>query len=165
MIKVCANVSRQVADYYKNCNIDDVVNTLLETFEFDRLPQMAGEREIELRVTVDNELYEDMYRKYGSRSKKVSLGRLLEFGMNMDVLNSDGFKIFKIEKPETDYGLFYTKKAARALKMATNYDNSEILSTALEALKVYIFRHEGVYRSTINISEQEGGEGDVQSTD
>ena len=164
MIKVCANVSREVADYYKNCNINDVVNTLLETFEFDRLPQMAGEREIELRVTVDNELYEEMYHKYGSRSKKVSLGRLLEFGMNMDVLNSDGFKIFKVKKPEIDYGLFYTKKAARALKMAMKYDDSEILSTAFEALEVYIFRHEGVYGSTINAPEQEG-EGNVQNTD
>lgn len=164
MIKVCANVSREVAEYYKGCDIDDIVNTLLETFEFDRLPQMTGEREAELRVTVDNELYEEMYRKYGSRSKKVSLGRLLEFGMNMDVLNSEGFKIFKVEKPEIDYGLLYTKKAARALKMATKYDDSEILSTALEALKVYIFRHEGTYGSTINMPEQEG-EDDVQSTD
>lgn len=158
MIKVCANVSREVAEYYKGCDIDGVVNTLLETFEFDRLPQMTGEREIELRVTVDNELYEEMYRKYGSRSKKVSLGRLLEFGMNMDVLNSDGFKIFKIEKPEIDYGLFYTKKAVRALKMATKYDNSEILSTALEALKIYVFSHEGIYGSTIDKPGQEGKE-------
>lgn len=140
MIRVCANVSKEVADYYRGCNIDDVVNTLLETFEFDRLPQMRGEREVELRINVTNEFYESMYHRYGSRSKKVSLGRLLEFGKNMDVLSSDSFKIYKIEKPEIDQGLFYLRKAIRNLKLAITYDSSDILQSVYEGLKAYAMK-------------------------
>ena len=140
MIKVCANVSREVADYYRGCEINDVVNTLLETFEFDKLPQMRGEREVELRLTVNNEFYESMYKTYGPRSKKVSLGRLLEFGKDMDVLNSDAFKIYKADIAEPDFGLFYLNKAVRNLKKAAEFDKSDFIVSLYEGLRAYMIK-------------------------
>ena len=138
MIEVCANVSGEVAEYYKGYDINRVANALLEIFEFDNLPPMSGKREVEYRVIINNEFYENMYKTYGPRSKKVSLGRLFEFGMNMDVLKSEQFKAFKDENYiPPDLGRVYLNNAYAALKKAQRYYRDGELANIVEVLRLY----------------------------
>lgn len=143
MIEVCANVSGEVAEYYKGYDVNQVANALLEIFEFDNLPPMSGKREVEYRVIINNAFYENMYKTYGPRSKKVSLGRLFEFGMNMDVLKSEQFKAFKDENyVPPDLGRVYLNNAYATLKKAQRYCQDKKLKDIVEVLRLYIFTKE-----------------------
>lgn len=157
MIEVCANVSGEVAEYYKGYDINRVANALLEIFEFDNLPPMSGKREVEYRVIINNEFYENMYKTYGPRSKKVSLGRLFEFGMNMDVLKSEQFKAFKDENYlPPDLGQIYLNRAYADLKKAQRYCQDERLKQIVEALRFYKFCRENTVYGLVEKDTIEG---------
>lgn len=157
LIEVCANVSGEVAEYYKGYDINRVANALLEIFEFDNLPPMSGKREVEYRVIINNAFYEDMYKTYGPRSKKVSLGRLFEFGMNMDVLKSEQFKTFKDENyVPPDFGRVYLNNAYAALKKAQKYYKDGELASIVEVLRFYKFTKENTVYGLIGKNTIEG---------
>lgn len=127
---VSANVSKEVYRYYYGHDLDLVVDTLLEMFDMSNLPERTGERYKELRINVSNENYLEAYMHYGAKSKKVSLARLLEFGMKSDVLSMERFNLMrrvveKVSKKNPVYSQL--SKAYKALLMAREYDDSEEL--------------------------------------
>ena len=114
-------MSKEVADYYKNYNLDEVVNTLLQEIDFMNLPQYSGSREVIKDVNVTNELFIKMYDTFGPRSKKVSISRLLEYGYNRDFLSE--YDIDTIENKEPNKIASLLKKAYTYLLEAAKLDS------------------------------------------
>lgn len=127
---VNANMSFEVYNYYKGYDMSRIADTLLEIYDITNLPQIATPREKECKINVSNEYYISLYNTLGPRSKKVSLGRLFEFGYNMDVLALPRFEELRItDKDYTDNPTYQqVDKAYRALLAAQKYDDSEALS-------------------------------------
>ena len=128
---VNANLSREVYDYYKGHDLSRVADTLLEMYDFTNLPQCAtkidASQRKECKINVSNEYYISLYNTFGPRSKKLSLGRLFEFGYNMDVLSLPRFESMRINGKSDDPTYSLVDKAYRALLMAQKYNQSEEL--------------------------------------
>jgi hypothetical protein len=116
-------MSNEVYNYYKGHDLSKVVDALLEMYDFTNLPQRIGPREKECKINVSNEYYISLYETLGARSKKLSLGRLLEFGYNMDVLSLPRFETMKVEQT-SDPTYTLIDRAYRALLSAQKYDKS-----------------------------------------
>lgn len=138
---VNVNMTKKVYDYFKRYDLSKVADTLLEMYDFTNLPQISGKREVERKVNVTNEMYISLYNTLGPRSKKISLGRLFEFGYNMDVLSLPRFDEMRVETRENPaYSLL--DKAYRLLLSAKQYDQSE----ELQLITVSVLRYKEVVR-------------------
>lgn len=133
---VNVNMSKEVFDYYKDYNLSDVVNTLLEQYDFTILPQTSGIRDVERKVNVTDPVYIALYNAVGPRSKKISLGRLLEFGYNMDVLALPNFRIRPTKEGHNPI-ISLVDRAYRALLEAQKYTDCEILKTITNLVYEY----------------------------
>lgn len=142
---VNANLSKEVYEYYKGHDLSRVADTLLEMYDFTNLPQCGAKIEgtrKEVKINVSNEYYISLYNTFGARSKKLSLGRLFEFGYNMDVLSLARFEAMRVDGPTDDPTYSLVDKAYKALLMAQKYDASE----ELEQIKTIVYS----YREVIN---------------
>lgn len=117
---VNVNMSREVFEYYKGHNLSRIVDMLLEMYDFTNLPPTSGQRDVERKVNVSNEMYISIYNTLGPRSKKCSLGRLLEYGYTMDVLALSRFEQMRVDvNDDPTYSLL--EKAYKALLTAQKY--------------------------------------------
>lgn len=133
---VSVNMSRDVYEYYKDYNLDQVADKLLEMYDFTNLPAISMPREKECRINVSNEAYISLYETLGPRSKKVSLGRLFAFGYNVDVLSMPRFNEMRnVPSASPVPGLL--DKAYRALLQACKYDNSAELKEITDLVYKY----------------------------
>lgn len=126
---VSVNMSNEVYEYFKGHDLSRVADTMLEIYDITNLPQISMPRGKEVRVNVSNEYYIDLYNTLGPRSKKVSLGRLFEFGYNMDVLALPRFEVMRVtDKDYTDNPVpSLLDRAYKALLAAQKYDDSNEL--------------------------------------
>ena len=128
---VNANLSREVYEYYKGHDLSKVADTLLEMYDFTNLPQCTTKidslQRKECRLNISNEYYISLYNTFGPRSKKLSLGRLFEFGYNMDVLSLSRFESMRVENQNDDPTYSLVDRAYRALLTAQKYNDSEEL--------------------------------------
>lgn len=133
---VNVNMSIEVYSYFKGYDMSALVDTLLDMYDFTCLPPTSGVRDKEVKVNVNNETYISMYNLFGSRSKKVSLGRLFEFAFQMDVLALPRFKVFEIIKEDVPtFSLL--DKAYKALLTAQKYDKAKELKAITDAVYAY----------------------------
>ncbi len=123
---VSFNMSREVFEYFKDFDLSDIANTLLEQYDFTALPPTSGRRDVERKVNITNPAYIALYNTLGPRSKKVSLGRLFEFAYNLDVLSLPYFKI-KPTRHEDNPAYTLIDRAYRALIEAQKYVDDEVL--------------------------------------
>lgn len=121
---VNVNMSREVYDYFKGHDLSKVADALLEMYDFTNLPQRVGPREKEIKVNVSNEYYISLYNTLGPRSKKLSLGRLFEFGYNMDVLAHSRFESMRAEDQNDNPTYSLVDRAYRALLAAQKHDKT-----------------------------------------
>ena len=121
---VNVNMSREVYDYFKGHDLSKVADALLEMYDFTNLPQRVGPREKEIKVNVSNEYYISLYNTLGPRSKKLSLGRLFEFGYNMDVLAHSRFESMRVEDQNDNPTYSLVDRAYRALLAAQKHDKT-----------------------------------------
>lgn len=136
-IVVVANMSREVYEYYKEYDLSRVVNTLMEMYDFTNLPAITGPREVERKITVTNEMYISLYKSLGARSKKLSIGRLLEFGYNMDVLALPRFEEMRGSMTDDNPTYHLVDRAFRALSEARKYDDSAELKEITNLVYTY----------------------------
>ena len=134
---VSVNMSREVADYFREYDLSQVANTLLEMYDFTNLPPVQGKRYAEKQVTISNEAFIDLYTTLGPRNKKVSLARLFEFGYNMDVLEMPRFEEMRVFTAPVSPVYSLVDRAYRALLQATKYDDSADLKTLTDAVYSY----------------------------
>lgn len=134
---VNANMSREVYDYFREYDLSQVVDALLEMYDFTNLPQRTGPREKECKINVSNEYYISLYKTLGARSKKLSLGRLLEFAYNMDVLALPRFQQMRKIEQHDDPTPALIHKAYIALLTAQTYDGSEELKDITKLVYEY----------------------------
>lgn len=123
---VNVNMSKEVYEYFKDHDLSKVADRLMEMYDFTNLPQITGKREVERKINVSNPMYLSLYETLGPRSKKISLGRLFEFGYNMDVLSLPRFEDMRIETKDNPVPTLIDR-AYRALLMAQKYDKSSEL--------------------------------------
>ncbi len=125
-MNVSFNMSLEVFTYFKDYNMSELADTLLDMYDFTNLPATSGIRDKEIRVNVTNKAYIELYNTLGPRSKKVSLGRLFEFAYNMNVLSLERFEILK--RQNTDNPLkTLLNRAYKALLEAQKFDKSDEL--------------------------------------
>ena len=93
-MQISVNMSQEVAEYFKNYDMDKVIDTLLDMYDFTNLPAVYRPRYTFKTVNVTNEAYLSLYNTLGPRNKKVSLSRLVEFAYDMDVLTLPRFEAF-----------------------------------------------------------------------
>jgi hypothetical protein len=138
---VNANLSKNVYDYYKGHDLSKVADTLLEMYDFTNLPQCAiridKSQRKECKINVSNEYYISLYETLGPRSKKLSLGRLFEFGYNMDVLALPRFESMRVDNQNDDPTHSLIDRAYRALLLAQKYDTSEELKQLTKLIYNY----------------------------
>ena len=140
---VNVNMSREVYDYFKGHDLSKVADALLEMYDFTNLPQRVGPREKEIKVNVSNEYYISLYNTLGPRSKKLSLGRLFEFGYNMDVLALSRFESMRAEDQNDNPTYSLVDRAYRALLAAQKHDKTP----ELKELTRLVYE----YREAINV--------------
>lgn len=92
---VNVNFSREVYEYFKEYDLSQVANTLLDMYDFTNLPSTEGKRYTERRLCISNQEFITLYNTLGPRNKKVSLARLFEFAYNMDVLSLPRFETLR----------------------------------------------------------------------
>lgn len=136
MIVVNVRMSKETLDYYSNYKLDDILNTLLDKYDVTTLPEMSkGHSEIQRKVSIYNEYYIKLYDLLGPKNKKVSLGRLLEFGKTVDILNQN----FVLTKNVTSNQMradICLKKAYKLLLEAYTYNNN--LEKLVNEVKKYV---------------------------
>lgn len=138
---VNVNMSREVADYFREYDLSAVADTLLDMYDFTNLPQITGKREVEKRVNVSNQAYIDLYETLGPRSKKISLGRLFEFAYSMDVLALPRFEQLRLADTEKKSPVAsLLNKAYRTLLDAQKYDDSN----ELKDITSLVYEYKGV---------------------
>lgn len=134
---VTVNMSREVYEYYKNYDLSQIVDTLLDMYDFTSLPPTCGKREVQRTVDIENEAYIALYNAVGPRSKKCSLGRLLEFGYTMDVLDMPRFERLRVNAKTHNPTLPLIDRAYKALLGARKFDDSDELRIITEAVYNY----------------------------
>lgn len=134
---VTVNMSREVYNYFKEYDLSQVVDTLLDMYDFTTLPPLTGKPEVQRSVDVENEAYVTLYNTVGPRSKKCSLGRLLEFGYTMDVLAMPRFEKLRVNTKIYNPVPALIDRAYKALLAARKYDSSDELKIITEAVYNY----------------------------
>ena len=137
---VNVNFSREVYEYFKGHDLNQVANTLLDMYDFTNLPPTEGKRYTEKKLDITNEAFISLYKTLGPRNKKVSLARLFEFAYNMDVLTLPRFASMRVTTtaPDPAYPAFsLVTKAYRALLDAEKLCPSDELRTLVEAVYTY----------------------------
>ena len=134
---VNVNMSREVADYFREYDLSQVANTLLEMYDFTNLPPVQGKRFAEKQVTVSNASFVELYLLLGPRNKKVSLARLFEFAYNMDVLEMPRFNEMRVYTAQVSPVYPLIDKAYRALLQAQKDDDSDELKLITDAVYNY----------------------------
>lgn len=135
---VRVNMAKEVADYFANYNLDDVVNLLLNEYDFMHLPPYSGRREVIRDVNVTNELYLNMYSHYGPHSKKLSLSRLLEHAYNMDCLATLNIEESEItNNTDVDRAKALLKQAYEKLLQAAKLLDSSVLTEIAASIGSY----------------------------
>lgn len=139
-MKVCANVPKEVAEYYQNYDLNKVVDILLEQYDITTLPAVdkveKGKR-VQLILDITNEEYIATYNFYGPRSTKISLARLLDFGYNMLVLDNIKFDDAKVQsnrKQNLDSNIV---KALEYLNMEYALYKNDIIKQVIDILEQY----------------------------
>lgn len=135
---VAINMSREVYDYFKDYDLSQVADVLLDMYDFTNLPQKQGTRDVERTITVTNEAYISLYNSLGPRSKKVSLSRLFEFAYNMDILSHSRFNTLRKTTTMKDPTYPLVDRAYRALLSAQKHNDSDELKQITNL--VYEFR-------------------------
>lgn len=139
-MKICANVPKEVAEYYQNYDLNKVIDILLEQYDITTLPAVdkveKGKR-VQLILDVTNEEYIAIYNFYGPRSTKISLARLLDFGYNMLVLDNIKFDDAKVQsnrKQNLDSNIV---KALEYLNMEYASYKNNIIKQVIDILEQY----------------------------
>lgn len=133
-MRVAVNMSQEVYEYFKNYNLSEVANVLLEQYDFTSLPQTSGLRDVERVVDITDPVYIQLYKTVGPRSKKVSLGRLFEFAYNMDYLAKSKIQpTGRVDNPTSSL----VKRAYIALLAAQKYDDSKELKDLTQLVYQY----------------------------
>lgn len=133
---VSVNMSREVYEYFKDHDLSQVADTLMEMYDFTNLPQISGKREVEKRIDVTNEMYLSLYKALGPRSKKLSLGRLFEFAYNNDVLSLSRFETMRVTTKHNPADSLLDR-AYRSLLEAKKYDDSPQLKEITSLVYTY----------------------------
>lgn len=123
-MRVALNMSKEVFNYFKNYDLSDVADCLLEQYDITVLPPTSGLREVERIVNVTDPTYIQLYNTVGPRSKKISLGRLFEFAYNSDVLANPHFKI-KPTKNRDNPATSLINSAYKSLLAAQKYEPND----------------------------------------
>lgn len=134
---VTVNMSREVYEYYKNYDLSQIADTLLDMYDFTTLPPITGKPEVQRSVDVENEAYIALYNTVGPRSKKCSLGRLLEFGYTMDVLAMPRFEKMRVNTKIYNPVPALLDRAYKALLEARKHDASDELKIITDAVYNY----------------------------
>lgn len=142
---ISVNMSKEVAEYFKDYDLDQVVDTLLDMYDFTALPQVERPRYTYRTINVMNEAYISLYNALGPRNKKVSLSRLLEFAYDMDVLVMPRFNEFykgpanieQIEKKRNKLLASRLHTAYKDLLACKDYDDSPALMQIIEFVRDY----------------------------
>ena len=121
---VNVNMSREVYEYFKDYDLSDVANCLLEQYDFTVMPPTSGQRDVERKVNITDPVYIRLYRAVGPRSKKVSLARLFEFAYHADVLSNPNFAV-KPTKHQDDPTYNLINSAYHYLLRAKKYNDHE----------------------------------------
>lgn len=145
-MRICANVPKEVADYYQHYDLNKVVDILLDTYDITTLPPIdksnQGKR-VQLTIDITNEEYIAMYNFYGSRSVKISIARLLDFGYNMLILDNNVFEsAIKKQKSvktndENNMIEYYLKQALSYINNAYKINKDEQLESIAIILNNY----------------------------
>lgn len=133
-MQISVNMSQEVAEYFKDYDMDKVIDTLLDMYDFTNLPAVYRPRYTFKTVNVTNEAYLSLYNTLGPRNKKVSLSRLVEFAYDMDVLALPRFEAFhttsSVNKDKQLQSAVYD--AYRSLLRGRKYCADENISAQLE---------------------------------
>jgi len=132
-MKITFNVTQEVYDYFSCYDMTQLVDNLLDIYDFTTLPEASPNKTKQVRCEVHNLTYIAMYNAVGPRSKKVSLARLLEFAFNMDICNNPDFTLLPIKDKHNPVKALITK-AYNLLVEAAKQDNSTDLNYAMRHL-------------------------------
>lgn len=141
-MRVSFNMSREVYEYFKDYDLSEVAETLLEMYDFTDLPPTSGRRDVERTINISNKFYIEQYQLFGPRSHKVSLGRLFEFAFNMNVLDLPRFEIFKTNTVDDPVPALLDK-AYRSLLAAEKHDTSN----ELKQITNIVYSYKEVYNA------------------
>lgn len=133
---VSVNMAREVYEYFKDYNLSDVANTLLEQYDFTILPQTSGRRDVERKVNIVDPVYIALYNAVGPRSKKISLGRLFEFAYSMDVLGLPNFRVKPSANTDNPVSSL-VDRAYKSLLEAQKYSGDQVLKELTRAVYEY----------------------------
>lgn len=136
-VVVNVNMSKEVYDYFREYDLSEVADTLLEMYDFTNLPAVQSRRYTERQVTVRNPTFVELYLLLGPRNKKVSLARLFEFAYNMDVLELPRFNLMRTYAVRTSPVYTLVDKAYRALLQARKEDDSAELKEITDIVYNY----------------------------
>ena len=142
-IIVTVNLSREVAEYFKNYDLSKVIDLLLDMFDFTNLPACSLPRYTYKKVAITNSTYISLYNTLGPKNKMVSLGRLLEYAYNIDVLSLPRFEQFMQKQEDNTMQKAFTSalyKAYRALLDAQQFapqQEREYIDTLTKAVYDY----------------------------
>jgi hypothetical protein len=134
---VTVNMSREVYNYFKDYDLSQIADTLLDMYDFTTLPPIGHKPEVQKSVNVENEAYIALYNTVGPRSKKCSLGRLFEFAYTMDVLSMPRFEKMRVTTELFSPVPALIDRAYKALLGARKYDDSEELKIITDAVYNY----------------------------
>lgn len=159
-MKICASMSKNVNDYYtRHCKSqrewDLVINKLLEHYDVSSMPPVREDKYTQRMFNITNEDYLSLYYLFGARSKKVSLSRILQFGMDVDIFSFDEFANIKADDIPVNIQNLSKKKSL--LKKALNLlkDCDKIKLSAFEAADDEIVRIETYIETYIRSIELE----------
>lgn len=115
-ITICVNISIQADEYFKEHDLSQVVNVLLEMYDITSVPKHTYKDRVQRRVTVWNDLWLDLYNKFGPRYHGISIARLIEFAYLTDVLALERFKgLKKTEAPPKNFTLVLIRRVYKNL--------------------------------------------------
>lgn len=134
---VTVNMSREVYNYFKEYDLSQITDALLDMYDFTMLPPINGKPEVQRTVDIENEAYIALYNTVGPRSKKCSLGRLLEFGYTMDVLSMPRFERLRVNTKIYNPVPALLDRAYKALLAARKHDSSDELKIICDAVYNY----------------------------
>lgn len=143
-MKVCANVNKDVANYYKDYDLSEVIDILLSMYDITTMPAVDKSNEsgrIQLQIDIINEEYLNLYKLYGPRSTKISLARLLDFGYNMLILDNEIFNSCRKSEQKTDDTSeveYYLEQAKKNLKNAYNISKDDNIKNIYSILEYTI---------------------------
>lgn len=110
-ITMCVNISVQADEYFKEHDLSQVVNVLLEMYDITSVPKHSYKDKVQRRVTIWNNFWLELYDKFGPRYHGISIARLIEFAYLTDVLALERFKgLKKTEAPPKNFTLVLVRR-------------------------------------------------------